>query len=180
MEGHDTGGKQPPSGANKGTDRFVIWRRRWWRSGTEITRLIARPTSEGVAIAPAASRYLRQSVSPRPAPIILPPIFAPVHPRNRHTQVAGRCDRGRRSRRLAPRPTTAVGSGGRASISGCLNATAALRARRFASDLIRIPIVADRSKNCGDREEAKPHNAGAKSDNKERKKECKKECHSSE
>jgi hypothetical protein len=53
-------------------------------------------------------------------------------------------------------------------------------ARRFVPDFIRIAIVADRSKNCGDREKAKSHNAGAKSDNKERKKECKKECHSSQ
>ena len=63
----------------------------------------------------------------------------------------------------------------RAAGSGCLNATAALRARRFVSDFLLVA-----SKNCGDREEAKSHNACAKSDNKERKKEFKKECHSSE
>jgi hypothetical protein len=85
-----------------------------------------------------------------------------------------------RNGRLVSRRTTVEGSGDWASFSGCLNATAGLRARRFASDFIRIPIVADRSKNCGDREEAKSHNAGAKSDNKERKKECKKECHSAQ
>jgi len=41
-------------------------------------------------------------------------------------------------------------------------------------------MVAEASKNCGDREEAKSHNACAKGDNKERKKGCKKECHWSE
>jgi hypothetical protein len=79
----------------------------------------------------------------------------------------------------------AAGSGGRASFSGCLNATAGLRARRFASDflqipVVQIPVVAVASKNCSDREKTKSHNTDAKSDNKERKKECKKECHSSE
>jgi hypothetical protein len=78
----------------------------------------------------------------------------------------------------------AAGSGGRASFSGCLNATAGLRARRFASDflqipVVQIPVVAVASKNCSDREKTKSHNTDAKSDNKERKKECKKECHSS-
>jgi hypothetical protein len=86
---------------------------------------------------------------------------------------------------LLPRRTRAAENGGRASFSGCLNATAGLRARRFASDflqipVVQIPVVAVASKNCSDREEAKSHNAYAKSDNKERKKECKKECHSSE
>jgi len=41
-------------------------------------------------------------------------------------------------------------------------------------------MVAEASRNCGDREEDKSHNACAKRDNKECKKECKKECHSSE
>jgi hypothetical protein len=57
-----------------------------------------------------------------------------------------------------------------------INATAGLSARRFV-DFLQILIA---SKNCGDREQAKSHNACAKSDNKERKKGCKKECHSSE
>jgi hypothetical protein len=66
--------------------------------------------------------------------------------------------------RLVPRLTTAAGSGGRASFSGCLNATAGLRARRFASDflqipVVQIPVVAVASKNCGDREEAKSHSS---------------------
>jgi hypothetical protein len=63
----------------------------------------------------------------------------------------------------------------KAAGSGCLNATVGLTARRFV-DFLQTPP----SKNCGDREEAQSHNACAKSDNKERKKECKKECHSSE
>jgi hypothetical protein len=63
--------------------------------------------------------------------------------------------------------------------SGCLNATAGLMVRRFVFDILQIPMVVA-SKNCGDREQAKSHNACAKSDNKERKKECKKERHSSE
>jgi hypothetical protein len=54
-----------------------------------------------------------------------------------------------------------------------INATAA---RRFV-DFLQILVA---SKNCGDREQAKSHNAYAKSDNKERKKGCKKECHLSE
>jgi hypothetical protein len=61
------------------------------------------------------------------------------------------------------------------AVRECLNATAGLTARRFV-DFLQIPP----SENCCDREEAKSHNACAKSDNKERKKECKKECHSSE
>jgi hypothetical protein len=49
-----------------------------------------------------------------------------------------------------------------------INATAGLSARRFV-DFLQIFIA---SKNCGDREQAESHNACAKSDNKERKKEC--------
>jgi hypothetical protein len=71
----------------------------------------------------------------------------------------------------APMSSTVQGGGK----SGCLNATVGLTARRFV-DFLQTPP----SKNCGDREEAKSHNACAKSDNKERKKECKKECHSSQ
>jgi hypothetical protein len=58
-------------------------------------RLIELPTSDGGSIAPAVSRYLRQSVSPRAAPIILPPISAPARPRNRRRRASVRCDRGR-------------------------------------------------------------------------------------
>jgi hypothetical protein len=78
---------------------------------TCLSRLIALPTSDGGSIARAVSRYLRQSVSPRPAPIILLPIFVPAHPRNKHTQAAVRCGRARQSRRIVPRQTKAAGSG---------------------------------------------------------------------
>ena len=78
---------------------------------TCLSRLIALPKSDGGSIAPAVSRYLRQSVSPRPAPIILPPIFVPARLRNRHKQAAVRCGRGRKNRRVVPRRSTAAGSG---------------------------------------------------------------------
>jgi hypothetical protein len=72
--------------------------------------IIAPPTSDGSIIL-AVSRYLRQSVSPRPAPIILPPICAPAHPRNRHRRVFARRCPLRQSRRPIPRQTRAAGSG---------------------------------------------------------------------
>jgi len=75
---------------------------------TCLSRLIALPTSDGGSIARAVSRYLRQSVSPRPALIILPLIAAPAHPRNRYTRAVGRCGRGLQSTRLVPRQSTAA------------------------------------------------------------------------
>src|SRR5262249_6017625 len=75
--------------------------------------LIALPTSDGGSIAPAAWRCSPQSAAPRPAPTISPPIFAPAHPRNRHTQAPVRWDRGRRNTLIAPRQTRAAGSDAR-------------------------------------------------------------------
>ena len=67
----------------------------WRYSPLDPPRLIELPTSDGGSIAPAVSRYLRQSVSPRATPIILPPISAPARPRNRRRRPSVRCDRGR-------------------------------------------------------------------------------------
>jgi hypothetical protein len=75
-----------------------------------IARIIALPMSDGGSIAPAVSRYLQQSFSPRPAPIILPLIGAPARPRNKHRRVAGRCDRGQRSRRAVLQQSKVMGS----------------------------------------------------------------------
>jgi hypothetical protein len=96
------------------------------------------PTSDSDSIALAILRYLRQSVSPRLALIILPPICAPAHPRNRHRRALVRCCRARRSRRLVPRQTTATGNGGRAfqdTIKRASKTTARIRSSKKAAKI---------------------------------------------
>jgi len=98
------------------------------------------PTSDSDSIALAILRYLRQSVSPRLALIILPPICAPAHPRNRHRRALVRCCRARRSRRLVPRQTTATGNGGRAfqdTIKRASKTTARIRSSKTHGSAVR-------------------------------------------
>src|SRR5262249_22468162 len=54
-----------------------------------------------------------QSAAPRPAPIILPPLFAPAHFQNKHTQAPVRCGRGRRNSRTVPQWTRGGERGGK-------------------------------------------------------------------
>jgi hypothetical protein len=86
--------------------------------------IIALPTSDGGSITPAVLRYLRQSVSaPRPTPIILPLISAPVLLQNRRRRAPVRRGRARQSKRPIPRQSKAAGSSG--SWSGGRRQTAA-------------------------------------------------------
>jgi hypothetical protein len=104
-----------------------------------IMRWISAPrTSDGGSIALAVLRYLRQSVSPRPALIILPLISAPVHSRNTHRQAVGRCGRARQDKRAVPRQTRAAGSGGASfqdTIKRASKTTARIRSSKKAAKI---------------------------------------------